>query len=221
MKKFKIKLKHNFWELNNLEKIIYLVFIRPFSDKKDRLFFDGNFMLPGQMYKAERKALYDAVVNSKPDLCFEIGTYTGGGSTFFISEALKDLKHGKLITTESDEFLWNKAKERYGKYIKNNFKFVEFLHTESTSVFIPHLEKKDYRHFILLDGAEDSKQTLEQYLFFKPFFKDGTILALHDWNTEKSASVKPVILSEPKWQKIKELQQPESIGLAIFEYHEK
>jgi predicted O-methyltransferase YrrM len=169
------------------------------------------------MYKAERKALYNIVKETKPDYCFEIGTYTGGGSTFFLSKALKDNNKGKLFTTENDEFLYNKAKTRYKKYIKSQYSFIEFILSSSPTVFEKYL-KENKVNMIFLDGAEDGAQTLEQYNFFRSYFKKGTILALHDWNTEKTIKVKPVILGDNHWIKVTELQQPESIGFAIFRY---
>jgi len=214
----KEKLLHNFQELNRFEMILYILFIRPFQSKGERVFFDGSFFLPGQMYKAERKALYNIVKEAKPDYCFEIGTYTGGGSTFFISKALKDNNKGKLFTIESDQFLFNKAKSRYKKYLKGQFPFVEFINSSNPTVFEKFLRESNKTNIIFLDGAEDGKQTLAQYNFFKPYFRNGTILALHDWKTEKTMQVKPIILNDPHWKKIIELDQPESIGFAIFKY---
>ena len=173
------------------------------------------------MYKAERKALYEIVREVKPDYCFEIGTYTGGGSTFFISKALKDNGKGKLFTTENDQFLYNKAKNRYQKYIKSQYPFIEFIYSSSPDVFEKYLQGKNKTYMIFLDGAEDGGQTLEQYNFFKPYFKDGMILALHDWNTEKTVKVKPVILQDKHWLTMTELGRPESVGFAIFKYTEK
>lgn len=215
---FNDKLKHNFWALSNKDKFLYLLFIRPFQSKKDRVFFDGSFFLPGQMYKAERKGLYDVVRESKPDHCFEIGTYTGGGSTLFISKALKDNGKGILHTMESDEPLYNKAKNRYRKYIKHNSPFIDFIHSSSPDAFKNFLDDKSAKIMIFLDGAEDGAQTLEQYTFFKPYFKKDTILALHDWNTEKTIEVKPAILEDHHWLKVMELDKPESVGFAVFKY---
>ena len=212
------KLKQNISALSNLEKIIYLVFVRPFRSKTERLFFEGCLLLPGQMYAAERKGLYDSIREMKPDYCFEIGTWTGGGSTFFISKALKDNNKGKLFTIENYEPLYKKAIRRYKKFIKESYSFIDFILSSTPNVFEKYLKEENKNHMIFLDGAEDGKQTLEQYNFFKPYFKKGTVLALHDWNTEKTVKVKPVILSDPRWKKVTELGKPESIGFVIFRY---
>lgn len=67
------------------------------------VFFDGDSNLIGQMWLAERQALYEAVLRRKPKRCFEIGTWTGGGSTFFIVSALKEAGGGRLYTIEADD----------------------------------------------------------------------------------------------------------------------
>lgn len=210
-------INHNFWELSNFNKVIYLLFIRPFQSKKERVFFDGSFFLPGQMYKAERKAIYEIVRETQPDYCFEIGTYTGGGSTFFISKALRDNGKGKLFTTENDQFLYNKAKKRYQKYIKSQYSFIEFIYSSSPIVFEKYLKEKDKAYIVLLDGAEDGGQTLEQYNYFLPYFRKGTILMIHDWNTEKTRLIKPVILNNDRWKIITEIKPPSSVGFIIVE----
>ena len=220
-KMFSDVLKHNFWALSNINKIIYIVFIRAFKSKKDRLFFEGSFFLPGQMYKAERECLYEIIRDAKPDYCFEIGTYTGGGSTYFISEALKDNNKGRLFTIENNQFLYKKAINRYKKYIKNNYHFVDFIFSSSPTVFEKYLKEKDKKIMIFLDGAEESNQTLEQYNFFLPYLRDGTIMALHDWNTEKTIKVRPIINQDKHWVKIIELEKPESVGFAIFKYNKR
>lgn len=212
------KLKQNISALTTFEKIIYLIFVRPFRTKSQKLFFEGCLLLPGQMYSSERENLYKVVREIKPDYCFEIGTWTGGGSTFFISRALKENGIGKLFTIENYEPLYNKAKTRYQKFIRSQFKYIEFFLSSSPRVFEKYLQEKEKINLIFLDGAEDGLQTLDQYLFFKPFFKSGTILALHDWNTEKTKRVKPVILQDKNWKKIIELDKPDSIGFVIFKY---
>jgi predicted O-methyltransferase YrrM len=211
-------LKQNISALSHFDKAIYLAFIRPFRSKAQKLFFEGCLFLPGQMYAAEREGLYDSIREMKPDYCFEIGTWTGGGSTFFISKALKDNNKGKLFTIENYEPLHKKAIRRYKKFIKGNFPFIDFILSSTPKVFEKYLKEENKSHMIFLDGAEDGAQTLEQYYFFKPYFKKGTVLALHDWNTEKTIKVKPVIQGDQRWKKVIELGKPESIGFAVFKY---
>lgn len=214
---FKEKLIHNFHELTVLEMLIYFIFFRPFWNKERRFFFEGSLALPGQMYIAERKALFDVIKEKKPRHCFEIGTYTGGGSTYFISKAFESIGSGKLITLENDPYFYNKAKGYYAKKIPNVAERVEFLFGDKAQDFDEIIKSYGGVDCAFLDGAEDSNQTLSQYNYFLPHFHKGTILMIHDWNTEKTRELKPVLLKDGKWKILKEIKPPESVGLIVFE----
>src|SRR5574340_724385 len=84
--RFKDKLLHNFHELTLVERLLYFICHRPFWDKERKFFFEGSRSISGQMYIADRRGLYEAILEFQPHNCFEIGTYTGGGSTYFIAE---------------------------------------------------------------------------------------------------------------------------------------
>lgn len=212
---FGIDLRHNFHALPHWKKIVYWVFLRPFQTKEEKFFFVGSLLLPGQMYSAERKALFDAIQREKPVDCFEIGTFTGGGSTYFLAESFYKLGKGKLVTMESDERLYNKAKNYYAEHLPHLVPFVEFVHGNCFADIKAHIQGGAVSSFFL-DGAENAQETLDQYNEFMPFVRTGTILMAHDWNTDKTRAVKPVILADVKWQKQVELGAPESVGFVVF-----
>ena len=215
---FKEKFKQNLHSLTLLEMVIYAIFIRPFSDKEKRFYFESiGFRISGQMYVAERKALYSIIREKKPRHCFEIGTYTGGGSTYFTAKAFESIGKGKVITLENHPFFYNKAKNYYARYLPNIAKHVDFLLGDKASDFTEIIKSYGGVDCVFLDGAEDSTQTLDQYNYFLPFLHKGSILMLHDWNTEKTLKIKPVLQNNSSWKKIVELKPPESVGFAIFE----
>lgn len=214
---FKEKLTHNFHELTVLEMVIYFLFIRPFWSKEKKFFFEGSLFLLGQMYIAERKLLFDTIKEYKPRHCFEIGTYTGGGSTYFIAKAFESVGSGKLITMEIDSYYYKKAKEYFTKKIPSVGKCVDFILGSKAEIFNETIKIYGGVDCVFLDGAEDSNQTFEQYNYFLPYFHCGTILMIHDWNTEKTLKLKPLLLNDRKWKLVKEIKQPESVGLIIFE----
>ncbi|MFA6158113.1 MAG: class I SAM-dependent methyltransferase [Candidatus Paceibacterota bacterium] len=211
------KLNHNFHELTALEKLTYLLFVRPRWDKERRFFFEGSFTLPGQMYIADRKALFDTIKDERPSDCFEIGTYTGGGSTFFITQAFKALEAGKLITLESSERLYNKALSHYARFFRGLSPFVTFVHGAGFDDLKPFIRDGKVGAFFL-DGAEDGQETLDQYLKFLPYCRKGTILMAHDWNTEKTRLLRPAIEENSHWEKIIEVKPPASVGFVAFRY---
>jgi predicted O-methyltransferase YrrM len=217
-KNFREKLTHNFHELTPFEMLTYMIFIRPFWSNERRFFFEAELRLLGQMYSKERETIYRTILEAKPQHCFEIGTYTGGGSTFYIAKAFADIRKGKLFSSEISPYYYEKAKNYYSKHRPDLFADIEFLLGGEPTIFMPEIERAGSVDCILLDGAENGTQTLEQYRFFTPHFKKGTIMMLHDWNTEKTALVKPVIMADEHWKKMVELTAPESVGQAIFRF---
>jgi predicted O-methyltransferase YrrM len=213
-KYFKQKLGQNLHSLTVLEMIIYFLFIRLFWSKERRFFFEGSLPLLGQMYIADRKALYDAIREAKPRHCFEIGTYTGGGSTYFIAKAFEDNGEGKLITMESLPYYYNKAKDYFEKRLPGLNKYVEFILSDKASAFDSYIPEGGI-DCVFLDGAEDAKESLDQFNYFLPHFHSGTVIMMHDWNTEKMALLKPLIASNSRFQIVKEITPPDSVGFAI------
>lgn len=211
---FKNKLRLNFHVLTFIERIYYFLYYRSTLTPEERFFFEGALYIPGQMYAAERKGLYDTIIKYRPSHCFEIGTYTGGGSTYFIASAFKKLGAGKLYTLEEYPFLFNLAKKKYQKFLPELLPYVEFILGDTTKSFEKYIGKEVACLF--LDGAEEAQQTLDQYNEFSPYFKSGTILMIHDWNTEKTVAVKPLILADNRWEKIMELTKPISVGFVVF-----
>lgn len=215
---FSHKLKHNFHTLAPLEMLVYKLFYAPRWTKEKRFFYVGSPFLQGQMYWQERKALFDVVTKEKPRQCFEIGTFTGGGSTFFLSAALQKNGKGKLITLENVPRLYNKAKNFYLKKLPAQNKHITFILGDTPSAFDEYILEDKKVDCVFFDGAEDSTQTLEQYEYFKPYFKLGSVIMFHDWNTEKTAAIRPVVEADGHWKKIVELEPPDSVGFAAFRY---
>ena len=213
------KLYHNYHELTREEMQRYHKEDRFKFSPEDRFFFEGCPHIPGQMYMADRKALFDAILQYKPACCFEVGTYTGGGSTFFLASAFAKLGKGRVITLEVDEQMHNRAVEAYRRLLPGLLPFVEFLHGGHPSHFMPYIEAMgEIVECVFLDGAEDGKETLEQYEFFTPFFRPGSILAAHDWNTEKMGLLKPIIAGKGPWSIKVELYEPASVGFIVAYY---
>lgn len=215
-RKFKQKLKQNFHTLTPFEMLVYFVVIRIFWDQEKRFFFEGSLPLLGQMSISERKLLYETILEHKPRQCFEIGTYTGGGSTFFLSSAFSKNKSGELITMENSDHYYNKAK----KYYKNNLPVLnshtKFTFGSTPNEFDKYILEDKKADCVFFDGAEDAQQTLDQYNYFLPYFKNGSIIMFHDWNTEKTRIIRPIILNNHQWKNIKEIEPPTSVGMAVF-----
>ena len=217
VRNFRRGLKMNLGALNPLQHRAYSWLVRPFRSAEERDFFEGIPGVTGQMYCAERRALHDAVVRRAPRYAFEIGTFNGGGSTFFFAKAFARLGRGRLVTLEIDPGLHAQAVELYATRLPALRPCVEFLLGGSPACLEPFLRQAGSAEFVLLDGAEHADQSLEQFRFFEPWFRGGSILVLHDWNTEKMRLVRQRLTTSPRWREVLVLGEPDSIGLAIFE----
>ena len=217
-KHFRAKLVHNFHTLTPGEMVIYFTLIRPFWSAAKRFYFEGSLGILGQMYIAERKAIFEIITTYKPAQCFEIGTFTGGGSTYFTASALAQNGTGKLYTIENDTHYFNKAKRYFTNKLPTLAKSVDFIFADTPTVFDQYLTPTKKVDCVFFDGAEDGQQTVDQYSYFKPYYQTGSIAMFHDWNTEKTRLVKGVIQADPRWKLLIELTPPTSVGFAAFIY---
>lgn len=191
--------------------------IRHLLPARTRWFIEGDPHLRGQLWFSERKMLHEAVRRQRPEHCFEIGTWHGGGSTLFIAQALYENKSGVLHTIEIDPLLQLSAKSSYAQHLPRLLPFVEFHLGDYRREFVSPLEKATRVDFLFLDGAEDGEQTLAQYEFFSPWLKPGSLLLVHDWLSEKTRLLRPEIERSGKWSQQRVLQPPASLGMALLE----
>ncbi len=205
------KLYHNYHELTPSEKQRYQDGERKGMSLSDKFFFEGCQPIPGEMYKADRKALYDTIIQYMPEHCYEIGTGSGGGSTFFLACAFAKLGEGKVISLEIND---GSALRNFERFTPDLLPFVEFLTGGDPSLF----DLGDRVGCVFLDGAEDGEQTLYQYEFFKSYFRPGSILMAHDWNSSKMELLRPILESDPDWTIEIELGEPESVGFIMARY---
>jgi hypothetical protein len=212
-----LDLNHNYHELHGIRKLAYWVRYRWQLSPQDRFFFEGHRPLPGQMYLAERKALYVAVVQRKPRFCFEIGTANGGGSTFFIASAFQHLRSGKLISLEAVVATSDLAARRYRTGLPHLRSYVDFLGGKSPEAFLPYIrESGSIAECIFLDGSDTPEEAVAQYRFFLPFVHQGSILMAHDWNDTKMSLLRPIVEADRSWRLLTELHPPVSVGFVVF-----
>jgi hypothetical protein len=215
MGSYKRILMHNFHELSRGQKLRYYLTDRLFFSRDDRFFFEGSKGNAGQMFFAERRALYQTILKYRPRHCFEVGTFMGGGSTYFLASAFHKLGSGRVISMENEASYHEFAKQFYEKHLRHLLPFVEFLNSSRVEDFTPYIENGVDCFF--LDGPEDAEQTIEQYRFFETFCRTGTILMAHDWNTEKMEKLQPLLLeSGSRWRLEAELAEPESVGFVVM-----
>lgn len=180
---------------------------------RQRFFFEGSMDVRGQLWYAERKLLYETVHRTRPQAAFEIGTWEGGGSTFFIVSALVASGQGVLHTVESDPERHAIATRSYQTYLPELVGSVRFHRGWSLEVIPDLLAEEGRCDFLFLDGAQDPSQTLDELAMFRDYFKPGSVLVAHDWDNDKMASVRPEIESDPRFEILQRLTAPVSVGM--------
>jgi predicted O-methyltransferase YrrM len=190
--------------------------IRTFIPKEAKLFYEGCLTIPGQLWYSERKALYQAIRAQKPRIVFEVGTWFGGGSTFFIGQALYDNGFGILHTVEADPAAHNSAVAAYQQELPNLMPHLKFFLGNSLDVYPELLTTLGSIDALFLDGAQDPVQTLDEFLMFQPFLKSGSLLIAHDWDNEKMQLLRSRIEQLPDWYLKKKLTAPHSLGFVIY-----
>ncbi len=191
--------------------------IRFLVPPKARWYYEGHPALRGQLWYAERRLLYRTIRQYRPATCFEIGTWRGGGSTLFISQALHDNGAGLLHTIEIDRTFYEEARENYRRYLPHLQNHVAFHVGDFREVYGDILRNSGGVSFLLLDGAEQAEETVRQYDFFRPHLTSGSILMAHDWFTEKARLLRPLIEQSKEWDVRAVLGPPASVGFAVAE----
>lgn len=189
--------------------------VRVLVPRKQRFFFEGHPAMRGQLWYAERKLLHTTIRKYRPAACFEIGTWRGGGSTLFIAQALYENGAGLLHTIEVDEQFFREARKNYADLLPHLQAHVAFHLGDYRDVYGKILPTVKYVDFLLLDGAEDAEETLRQYEVFKPYLRSGSLLMAHDWFSEKTRLLRPIVEQGKEWEIISVLAPPGSVGLAL------
>ncbi len=100
--------------------------VRRLIPPRARWFYEGSPHLRGQLWHADRRALYTAIRTRKPEVVVEIGTWLGGGSTYFIAQALHDNGGGVLHTTETQREFHESAMRDYHRHLPHLLPHVQF-----------------------------------------------------------------------------------------------
>lgn len=211
-------LKRSYDSLSPLRKRLWRA-TRWIFPSKTRFFYQGCPQIRGQLWYAERKLLYETAATVRPAVAFEVGTWLGGGSTFFIAQALHDTSKGKLHTIEVDPNLHASAIASYKAHAPQLLDIVSFHLGNSVAVYTPLLALVEKVDLLFLDGAEDADGTISEFHLFEPFLKEGSVLVCHDWGTDKMRKLRGILEGSESWKEKARLGPPDSVGMAVFVLH--
>jgi len=189
--------------------------LRHFVPKRIRWFYEGCLPVRGQLWYADRKLLYETIHAHKPKIVFEVGTWYGGGSTYFISQALYENGSGVLHTIEVDLEIYSVAVENYRRHLAHLLPYVEFHFGDSTTVYPDLLRELEMVDAVFLDGAANPQQTRSELEMFAPYLTSGSLLLAHDWDNEKMSWLRPFIEASPDWVIKHTISLPYSVGFAV------
>ena len=173
----------------------------------------------GQLLPAERTALHQTVLQMKPEICVEIGTWKGAGSTLQIVSALDINQKGFLHTCEPDSAMHKIATEYYATTGQQFLPRLTLHKKTSTELIKDLISKKIKVDFFFADGPEDPDLAVQDFKMIEPLMAPGSVFAAHDWLNEESVKVsklKNVIGKSDKWMLYNIITPPASVGLAFF-----
>jgi hypothetical protein len=172
--------------------------------------------MTGHLHPPERKLLNDTIIELKPQLCLECGTWAGGGSAFSIVSGLHANNKGILHTFEVNKGLHDMAVKAYQTEVPEMLPFIKlYLEDFYDGVILRDFQNVDFCFF---DGPEDSEYSMKILQMMEPRIKIGGFIALHDWKSKpgsKCFSVQPYLLNSPQWKMICILDT--EVGIAKFQ----
>lgn len=152
----------------------------------------------GQLVAKERALVRQTVLDARPRVCVELGTWRGGGSTYQIASALAESGTGGLLHTfEPDPEALQTAIENYRREASGLLPYIRF-HGEDFRAGLTRagLEGID---FALLDGPDDAEYTRAALRALAAPVTPGAFVILHDWHVEKCRAVRSEVAASDHW----------------------
>lgn len=170
----------------------------------------------GQLTMAERRFLYDTVIERKPQIALEVGTWKGGGSTLALACGLRRVG-GILHSCEPDKHLIGVANQLYSG-LPQHIATVRLHNLRSSELINKLITDKTIPHLVFFDGPEEPNVAIDDLLTLEGHLKLGATFMMHDWEHQESIKckmIKPYLRESPKWRIDKVLMPPISVGLVL------
>ncbi len=178
--------------------------------------------MEGQLLPDERAFLYNAVIERKPSIVLEVGTWKGGGSTLQIASALASNNKGVLYTCEVDPALYTEAVNNYSS---SRFRdYVKFHNKPSTILIESMIKNNNIPDFVFFDGPEDSDLNINDFKLLDQYLPSGSYFCMHDWDlghrhdgisSSKATLLRPYLEQLTTWKIIRSLTAPISVGIVL------
>jgi predicted O-methyltransferase YrrM len=158
----------------------------------------------GQIEAVEAHALYAHIRGSRPAVVIEIGTATGGGTTYWIASALDKNEHGMLHTIEIHRGKYHWATARYRQEMPHLLRRICF-HLGNSVELLPHIAAGRHVDFAMIDGGSGDVP-VQEIKALEDRILPGSSIAVHDWYFDgKTGKVKRYLLGSDKWRLLMEV----------------
>jgi hypothetical protein len=185
----------------------------------------------GEMLPYERYKLYNWIIDINPKVVYEVGTGLGGGSTYYIAEALKKNNNGGIIyTCDPTRTISND--------LLSSFDNIKFFKKTSTEMFDYLFESDIYPDFILFDGPENPDIALNDIKRLELKIKSNVYFSMHDWDlyrpydnnkSTKSIKIREYLENNKNWLLMERLDSDkknsnfdefpfDSVGLCLYKF---
>ena len=129
----------------------------------------------GEMLPFERFKLYNWICEISPKVIFEVGTGLGGGSTYYMSMAIKNNNYDtKLYTCDPSR--------SPSQYMLDIFGFIKFYKNHSNEMFDILIKSNIIPDFIMFDGPEEPEIAYNDIIELENHIGDGSHFCMHDWD---------------------------------------
>lgn len=151
----------------------------------------------GQLWLDDRRLLWNTIRELKPERAAETGTWRGGGSTFFITSAMRANGSGLLHSVESNPAMYAESVWLYDRRWPHLKPHVQ-LHFGDSLAQYGTLLADAVLDFVLLDGGETV--TSAEFELLAPKVRVGGVLMVHDWFNGKFVPQLAEEAQECKWE---------------------
>ena len=162
-----------------------------------------------ELTPTEREKLYRWIYNIRPHKILEIGTGSGGSTTYMAQAALDSNNSCTIYTCDPRR-----------KPIPLFFKlypFVRFYNTTS-DIFTSKLDRIHF-NFIFFDGPDNPHIAINDLIFLEKNMRKGTYFSMHDWDCNKAIRVRSYLQKADNWQRIEVIgKEEESVGLCLYKF---
>lgn len=146
----------------------------------------------GQLRDSERALLRRGILDARPDVVVEAGTWYGGGSTFTIAKALRENRRGMLYTVEAGAARSHTAFMRYLHEQHQLLPYITFICADSETIIKACLFEVDV---FMCDGGD----RLRDVLAIEDKMRNGGAMYFHDWQDEKEIPAREHIELSSLW----------------------